>query len=396
MNYEPQTGRDAGIDSLSRALTCSPISLSDPVGFGVTVLERALAHGGHLDGIGTYTQALLARFRVDRTPIDPWSFPIDGVPHPDGSHPSWFKRGFAYSAIASACTGLPFEGSRGFEGRIGLFHATDHLIPKLSVPVLANIMDPIPLMRSGWIKSSFHRQKSWLFRQSTGWADHYLTISSYVADDLADRLKVARERITSIHLGVDERYFEQIREEDKAQALARLGLRPGFFLKNIGVLIDAFEQLPVELQRTCPLVVVGRRGWSSEKEIERLGRLEANGTGRWLDYVTNADKRTLMQSATALVFPSLYEGFGLPVLEAFASGLPVIASNTTSIPEVAGGAGLLINPGNPEEIAFSMRRLAEDSALASDLSTRGALRVQSFTWTDTARKTAALYQKMMN
>jgi alpha-1,3-rhamnosyl/mannosyltransferase len=407
MSAKEQLGVTTGVDKHISTVSSAPPGRSDspllPVGVGCTVLERALASGGHLDGIGTYTQALLTEYARSHAHIRPMAFPVDGTLHPDGSQPAMFKHRFALSAMVSASTGLPFAGARDLAKQIGLFHATDHLIPRLAgTPVLANIMDPIPLMQSDWIKSGFHRTKSWLFRRSVTWADHYLTISSFVAQDLAERLNVDSGRITSIHLGVDGRYFDRIDEAEKAAVLKRLNLRPGFFLfvgtlqprKNVGALIDAFEQLPLDLRRAHPLVVVGRQGWNAEQEIIRLKRLEADGTGRWLNYVEDLEKRALMQSALAFVFPSLYEGFGLPVLEAFASSLPVIASGTTSIPEVAGDAATLVDPEDREALAFAMQTIAEDRESAAEFAARGLLRARQFTWAETARLTAALYQKL--
>lgn len=396
-------GANGGTSTASSASPGRSGSSLLPAGVGCTVLERALARGGHLDGIGTYTQALLSEYARSHATVRPLAFPVDGDLHPDGSRPAVFKHRFALSAMISASTGLPFAGARGLSKEIGLFHATDHLIPKLpGIPVLANIMDPIPLMQSDWIKSGFHRTKSWLFRRSVTWADHYLTISSFVAQDLAGRLNVDPGRITAIHLGVDDRYFDRIAEAEKADVLTRLKLRSGFFLfvgtlqprKNVGALIDAFEQLPLDLRRAHPLVVVGRQGWNADQEISRLKRLEAEGTGHWLNYVEDFEKRALMQSALAFVFPSLYEGFGLPVLEAFASGLPVIASGTTSIPEVAGDAATLIDPRDPESLAVAMKNMAEDRASAAEFASRGLLRARQFTWADTASRTVALYQKL--
>jgi glycosyltransferase involved in cell wall biosynthesis len=390
----------ANADALRPRQLCMPAA---KVGVGVTVLQRALAHRGHLDGIGTYTRALIDQYRLLGVPFEPCQFPVSGPIRDSISGTTVLKQRFAVSAVVSALTGLPFPGWKSIEREICLFHATDHLIPKLNrVPVLANVMDPIPLTQSDWIKNRFSRAKSWLFRRSTGWADHYLTISSFVAQDLAERMNVSADRISAIHLGVDDIYFERAGETEKIQTLNRLKLRPGFFLfvgtlqprKNVGTLIDAFERLPLAMRQAHPLVVVGRSGWRADAEIERLAQLQASGTGFWLDYVADADKRVLMQTAAALVFPSLYEGFGLPVLEAFASGLPVVASNTTSIPEVAGDAAELVDPLDAEALAFAMTRIVEDSALAQELSCRGMLRAREFTWANTAIQTAALYREL--
>ncbi|GGP25429.1 glycosyltransferase family 4 protein [Silvimonas amylolytica] len=371
------------------------------VGIGTTVLERALATSGHVDGIGTYTEELLRYLPADGVETRPLAF-LDA---PAAAGSSALQGSFKTNVLRSAVTPLSFAGTAELSRKIDIFHATDHYIPKLSgIPLVATLMDPVPLMRSDWVTVKRRWLKNWLFKRSASWADHYITISDYVVGDLVEHFRIPRERITPIHLGVDERYFGRIDEARKQEVLTRLGLRPGFLLfvgtlqprKNVGRVIDAFESLPAELQKVAPLVVAGRHGWSAEAEVERLKSIQARGAGHWLDYVTDEEKQVLLQSASALVFPSLYEGFGLPVLEAFASGLPVITSTVTSLPEVAGDAALLVDPERPDAIADAISRVLQDPALASSLSERGLARAQTFTWAETARRTAAVYRQLVS
>lgn len=371
------------------------------VGIGTTVLERGLAANGHVDGIGTYTQELLRYLPQDGVDTVPLAFGISDNDVLAGSNA--MAGSFKTNMARSALTSMSFAGARALSGKIDVFHATDHYIPKLGgTPLVATLMDPVPLMRSDWVTVKRRWLKNWLFKRSASWADHYITISDYVVGDLVEHFGIPAERISPIHLGVDDRYFSRIDEARKAEVLHKFGLRPGFLLfvgtlqprKNVGRVIDAFEQLPVELQRAAPLVIAGRHGWSAEIEVLRLQAIEARGLGRWLDYVTDEEKQVLLQSAAALVFPSLYEGFGLPVLEAFASGLPVITSNVTSLPEVAGEAALLVDPHNAEEIAEAIRLVLEDRVLADSLRGRGLARAKLFTWAETARRTADVYRKL--
>jgi alpha-1,3-rhamnosyl/mannosyltransferase len=129
-----------------------------------------------------------------------------------------------------------------------------------------------------------------------------------------------------------------------------------------------------------------------DAEVAELQNCQ-DGTLRWLQYVPSEDLLPIFKYATALVWPSLNEGFGLPVLEAFAAGLPVVTSNTTSLPEVAGDAALLVDPENTGEIADAMRQMATDDALRSDLRARGLSRAKQFTWDRTARLTIDVYRK---
>ena len=116
---------------------------------------------------------------------------------------------------------------------------------------------------------------------------------------------------------------------------------------------------------------------------------------RWIQYVPAGDLLPIFKQATALVWPSLNEGFGLPVLEAFAAGLPVVTSNTTSLPEVAGDAALLVNPESIGEMAEAMQTVASNESLQNDLRTRGRARAKQFTWDRTARQTIEVYRKAM-
>lgn len=369
---------------------------------GATVLERAMNSNGHLDGIGTYTAELLKHLgdaRIDPHPIACEGFRgtrvSSGVETMPGS--------FSINLLRSAATGVAFTGSRNLASRFDVFHATDHHVPKLrNIPVVATVMDPIPLMHPEWTDVNHRALKNWLFRRSVQWADHYITISKFVIDDIAHHFRIPAERITPIELGVNDDFFIMLSEEEKLASLRELGLMPPFFLfigtlqprKNILRIVEAFKSLPLDIRRACPLIVAGREGWSSEAERAALATLQEDGTGRWLNYVTPLQKKALLQSARALVFPSLYEGFGLPVLEAFASGLPVITSNTTSLPEVAGDAALLVSPLDASEIAAAMRRLLEDDELWRTLQARGAARARAFSWEQTANRTAELYRRI--
>ena len=139
------------------------------------------------------------------------------------------------------------------------------------------------------------------------------------------------------------------------------------------------------------LVIAGKVGWRSDDLVATLRAAAAGGHVRWLDYVDAGDMPALYQGAAGLVFPSLYEGFGLPVLEAFASGIPVVTSNTTSLPEVAGDAALLVDPMDTEALAAAMGSLIGDSALASRLAAAGTERARTFTWERCAARTVEFF-----
>lgn len=372
-----------------------------PIAIGTTVLTRGFQNGG-LDGIGVYTQELLKHLR-NNSELETQEVTFRRLMGPPSS--SLIPGRFHLDVLRSALIGLPFYGTRSLKNKIALFHATDHYIPKLrDVPVVATLMDPVPLMRPDWANSTGRRLKNSLFRRSAQWATQYITISQAVVPDLVEHFGIPEEKITPIHLGVNCDDFLPVSEEKKAALLKKLHLNPGFFLfigtlqprKNVGQIIQAFKQLSPEMQRAYPLVIVGREGWSAEKEVAQLRQWMEEGIAHWLGYVSIEDKKILLQTAGALVFPSLYEGFGLPVLEAFASRLPVITSTTSSLPEIAGDAAWLVDPLDVDVLADAMKQMIEKPEQFRSLIEKGYQRAQAMTWQRCAEKTVAVYKTLLN
>lgn len=376
------------------------------VGYGTTALARSIAHGG-VDGIGSYTrelgQALLAHGGVDLIPAGFGAFVGEDVL--PGVRPPVNLGRHAVMATLGAVSPWKCVAERELvTQRADVFHATDHLIPKLpAIPVIATLMDAIPLSNPEWTTIKLAALRRWLLRRSGAWADHVITISEYSKQAIVEHFGIAPERISVVPLGVHARFFETIDEAARDEVLKRLDLRARFFLcvgtlqprKNLERVLDAHAKLPAGLRRDRPLVIVGRAGWGCEQLIPRLRAMEAEGNVRWLQYLPDLDVRALMQSASALVFASLSEGFGLPVVEAFAAGLPVVASNMTSVPEVAGGAAVLVDPCNAGEIADAMRLVIERPGMSDALRKAGFARARELTWQACADRTLAVYRSVL-
>ncbi len=379
----------------------TPHSPHHRLGLGAT----ALAHSqlsGHADGIGTYSGELLGHYQKATSGFS--TTPVVFGRRYAGVLPGSQAFPWTYSAstAVAAVSGLPFRGAATIEAGIDLFHSTDHYIPRLKkTPVVATIMDVIGIRHPEWVNPQLRQLKNALFKKAASWADHIITISQFSANDLADALGIDNERITAIGLGVNPSFYDRVDAEVKAEVLQRYALRPGFFLvvgtlqprKNVERIVQAHAMLPLTLRQAHPLVVVGQEGWRSEALRGQLMTLQTQGCGQWLKYVPRADLYALLQSAQALVFPSLYEGFGLPLLEGFASQVPVIASNTTSLPEVAGDAALLVDPLSADALANAMQSTIGGADERANWIAKGLVQAQRFTWQETARQTMAVYER---
>ncbi len=248
------------------------------------------------------------------------------------------------------------------------------------------------------------RFKNWLWLHSSRWARHIITISDFSREEIVRHFGIASDRISVVHNGVDERYFERLSGDAAEHAVAGLNLPERFFMfvgtfqprKNIERIVDAHEALPAALRKAVPLLIVGRNGWGADALVARLTAYGPDGDVRWLQNVGDVAKRVMMQRATALVFPSLLEGFGLPVLEGFASQTPVITSNVTSLPEVAGDAAWLVNPYSVPALTEAMVTLAREDAVGRDLVAKGLVRARQFTWDACARQTVQVYEQVLS
>jgi glycosyltransferase involved in cell wall biosynthesis len=223
---------------------------------------------------------------------------------------------------------------------------------------------------------------------STRWnarvATHIIADSEATRDDLVTHYATPPEKITVAHPGYDETLAPVRNPETIAAAKARCGVEGDYLLhlgtlqprKNLSRLIDAFADVEANLT----LVLAGRRGWLTDDLFAQVQRLGLTDRVRFPGYIPQEDKDVLLSGALAFVFPSLYEGFGLPVLEAQACECPVLCSDTSSLPEVAGDAALLLPPTDVAAWTEAIDRVARDPALRANLVARGAANLQRFSW----------------
>ena len=243
----------------------------------------------------------------------------------------------------------------------------------------------VPEAHPGWQRLYLDRSTRW----SVGEAAHLLADSLFTKNDLVARYGVPLSRITVAYPGIDERLA---RVNDRARItslLGRLGISAPYFLylgtlqprKNLARLLDAFAAVDAAMFEVPPtLVIAGQRGWMYEDLFDKTRRLGLQNRVEFPGYIHDTDKATLISGALAFLFPSLYEGFGLPVIEAQACGCPVVASSTSSLPEVAGRGARLVDPGDTVAIRNAMWRVATDTPLRRALVDRGYANVRRFSW----------------
>jgi len=165
--------------------------------------------------------------------------------------------------------------------------------------------------------------------------------------------------------------------------------------KNVESTILAHRAFIAAERARTPLIIIGRAGWKCEEVTKLIEEDSTSGAVRWLNHVPDADLLPVLKLASALVFPSLGEGFGLPVLEAFAASVPVITSNSSSLPEVAGDAAILINPLDVDAISNAMKQVLENLDLVMLLRQRGVARARRFSWQTCADLTLEVYKRML-
>ncbi len=229
------------------------------------------------------------------------------------------------------------------------------------------------------------------------------TVSQYSKQDIMAKYGVAADKIDVVYNGAKEVY-QPVSASVKQQVRQKYTGGKGYFIyvgsihprKNVGNLLLAFDKFKTETNSDYQLLIVGRKAWDF-KEVEAIhANMQHGNQVRFLGHVSPEELGPLVASAFAMVYVSLFEGFGIPIVEAMHSQVPVITSNLTSMPEAAGDAALLVNPYSVDDIAAAMKKLFSKPELHKSLIEKGKQQVQKFSWDLTAQKLWACCQKVMN
>ncbi len=234
-------------------------------------------------------------------------------------------------------------------------------------------------------------------------ADKIITISEFSRRDIVNTLSIPEEKVTVTYCGVNDTFRVTTDNALKNNILKKYKLNKKFILyvgalqprKNIPALLKAYSELKKNHGFDYDLVLVGSTGWRNKRIFTLIEKLGLNNDVRFLGHVPEADLPVIYSLAEFFVYPTFFEGFGMPVLEAMSCGCPVITSDTSSLPEVVGDAGIMVDPGNTQELKNAMLRLSRDHSLKNELKEKGIRRAKMFSWDKCARETLGVYKEVI-
>jgi glycosyltransferase involved in cell wall biosynthesis len=286
-----------------------------------------------------------------------------------------------------------------FVGEADVFHATWHLLPRLRAPVSVMTLYDLSFALFPETHLCVLRWSSnVLVPRFLRACDRIIAISESTKRDAVRLYGIPEEKIVVTLLAAEDR-FRPVSPDRVDEVRGRFGLPPRFILyvgtieprKNLDVLLGALLRLKGQ-GREVPLVVAGRLGWLYDGFLAKIRSLGLERLVFLPGFIPDDDLPALYTAAEGFVYPSVYEGFGIPVLEAMGCGTPVLCSDASSLPEVAGDAGILLSPGDPAVWAEAIARLMENKALRSELRERGFRQSSRFRWEETARRTWEVYR----
>lgn len=299
-------------------------------------------------------------------------------------------------------------------GPLDLFHATDFVMaPNNARRKLVTVHDLAFLFYPDASMPSLHRYLNVVVPRSIKRADHILADSHHTALDLQRVWQIPAESITVVQGAVDHERFRPVMAdseaallEEKAQSAVRAKYKIGdgpYILalstlqprKNFSRLVEAFHHAREEGQLTHRLIIGGKKGWLYEEIFAQVEALGLTGDVIFPGFVDDADLPTLYRAADFFAYPSLYEGFGLPVVESMACGTPVLTSNNSCLPEAGGDGALYVEAEDLNSIAEGILKLASDTQLRADLRQAGLVQAAKFTWQRSAEQLFGAYEKQL-
>lgn len=333
-------------------------------------MDATYSIGDHLTGVGVYSRELLSGLAA----------------HPG----SWIWCYRTHRFLAALRQPLPPGCSRrplleNWAPRAAVFHGLNQRLPAASLRRAAVTFHDLFVLTAGYSTPEFRARFAAQARFAAARADAVLAVSAFTASQVRDLLAVEPSRITVTHHGVRFRKFPAVPRQPLVLCVGALQKR-----KNTARLVRAFAAMPPGWR----LVLAGSHGFEAQETLDAIEnsprRADITATG----FVTDQELSALYAQASIFAFPSLDEGFGIPLLEAMMAQVPTLTSNRSALPEVAGDAALLVDPFREEEIAAGLRRLAEDDSLRASLISKGLERARRFTWDRTVEQTLHVYRQI--
>jgi glycosyltransferase involved in cell wall biosynthesis len=338
-------------------------------------LDATYSRGEDLSGVGVYSQELLAGL---------------AAAHPEARFQFCYR---SQRFLSSFFSPLPANASRFLLGEnraprsADLFHGLNQRLPHARMRRAVATFHDLFVLTGDYSTPEFRLRFAGQARQAAARADRIIAVSRFTARQVVDLLGVEAGRVRVVHHGVRVAAAMPAVREKVILHVGAIQHR-----KNITRLVDAFEGVDGEWQ----LVLAGSAGYGAPEILARIARASSRDRIRVLGYVPAAELAGWYRRAAIFAFPSLDEGFGMPVLEAMAAGIPVIASNRSAVPEVAGEAAWLVNPECTDELANALAELTRNPERRAELARLGILRASEFSWDRAVEQTWQVYRELLN
>lgn len=293
-----------------------------------------------------------------------------------------------------------FQLNRLARSKNAVFHGPNFFVPQIDLPSVVTIHDLSAYFPSDWHPQTRIERMRALIPQAVTRANVVLTDSIATKCELIQEFNLDDAKVRAVPLGVDQTYHPRT-EEQLDPVLGRYGLNTNRYTlfvstieprKNIQRLIIAYRTLPLELRCRYPLVIAGARGWNSQSIHDDIEQAANEGWLNYLGFLAQEDLPALYAGCRLFAYPSLYEGFGLPIAEAMASGVPVLTSNCSSMPEVAGGAAILVDPLDVDGMTVALEQALSDELWRTDARELGLRRAQQLNWGACVDQTLLAYK----
>jgi len=338
-------------------------------------LDATYSVGENLSGVGVYSRELLRALAASH-PQQPFEFCY---------RPHRYARSFGALLPANCSRALLFEPV--FPRSRAFFHGLNQRLPGIRFRKTVSTFHDLFVLTGDYSTPEFRRRFAEQARQAAAASDAIIAVSEFTAHQVEQLLSVERARLHVVHHGANRMRPQRLVErENVVLNVGAIQKR-----KNIARLVEAFERTP----RGWKLVLAGSAGYGSGEILARIENSPRRVDIQALGYVSPEELAEWYARARIFAFPSLDEGFGMPVLEAMAAGTPVVAANRAALPEICGDAALLVDPEDVDAIHAALEQLMRDETVAAELARRGLGRAEQFTWEQAAEQTWNLYQRVL-